>query len=179
MENNKREKFASRLGFILVSAGCAVGLGNVWKFPYICGINGGAIFIILYLICLCLLGLPILISEFAVGRGSGQSIGKAFRTLEPEGTRWHKFRYFGFAGNYLLMAFYTMVAGWMLNYVYLTATGKLSGLDTDGIEESAFASNMCNVFRKDEVKESFDRDELLKNAPSSNGEAYSLPSMME
>lgn len=136
MENNKREKFASRLGFILVSAGCAVGLGNVWKFPYICGINGGAIFIILYLICLCLLGLPILISEFAVGRGSGQSIGKAFRTLEPEGTRWHKFRYFGFAGNYLLMAFYTMVAGWMLNYVYLTATGKLSGLDTDGIDNT-------------------------------------------
>lgn len=122
---NSREKFASRLGFILVSAGCAVGLGNVWKFPYICGNNGGAIFILIYIVCLVLLGLPILICEFAIGRGSGLSIGGALFKLAPEGRRWHKFRFFGFAGNYLLMMFYTMVAGWMLYYVYVMISGKI------------------------------------------------------
>lgn len=133
MDNN-REKFASRLGFILVSAGCAVGLGNVWKFPYICGINGGALFIVLYLLCLLVLGLPILISEFAVGRGSGHSIGKAFDVLEKKGTKWHIFKYFGFAGNYFLMSFYSMVAGWMLYYVYVMGSGKIAGLDSEGID---------------------------------------------
>lgn len=135
MNNNKqREKFGSRLGFILVSAGCAVGLGNVWKFPYICGINGGAFFILIYLLCLCALGLPILICEFAVGRGSGLSIGGAFRTLAPKGSRWHQFRYFGYIGNYLLMAFYSMVAGWMLYYVYVMSSGKISGADTTEVK---------------------------------------------
>lgn len=133
MKEKKREKFASRLGFILVSAGCAVGLGNVWKFPYICGINGGAIFIVIYLICLVGLGLPILICEFSIGRGSGASIGTALRKLEPEGTRWHIFRWFGFGGNYLLMMFYTMVAGWMLYYVYVMASGKIMGASVEKI----------------------------------------------
>ncbi|MCH5267203.1 MAG: sodium-dependent transporter [Lachnospiraceae bacterium] len=131
----KREKFSSRLGFILVSAGCAVGLGNVWKFPYICGNNGGAIFILIYLLCLVCLGLPILICEFAIGRGSGTSIGKSLKELAPEGTRWHFFRWFGFCGNYLLMMFYTMVAGWMLYYVYVMASGNVWGKGVSQIEE--------------------------------------------
>lgn len=129
MENNgkEREKFQSRLGFILVSAGCAIGLGNVWKFPYICGMYGGAAFILIYLCCLGLLGLPILICEFAMGRGSRQSLGKAMSSLSQTDGRWQKFRWFAFAGNYLLMMFYTMVAGWIVYYAYMTITGKLQG----------------------------------------------------
>ena len=131
--NDKREKFASRLGFILVSAGCAVGLGNVWKFPYICGKNGGAAFIVIYLLCLLGLGLPILICEYAIGRGSNKSLGSAFKMLSPEGTRWHHFRWVAYAGNYLLMMFYTMVAGWMLNYFVYSLTGQLSGKNVEQI----------------------------------------------
>ncbi len=134
MKEEKREKFASRLGFILVSAGCAVGLGNVWKFPYICGENGGAFFILIYLCCLIGLGLPILICEFSIGRGSGTSIGKAFHRLEPKGARWHRYRWFGFAGNYLLMMFYTMVAGWMIYYVYVMGSGVIQHAPVEGIE---------------------------------------------
>lgn len=133
-ENKNREKFASRLGFILVSAGCAVGLGNVWKFPYICGMYGGAAFILIYLVCLAVMGLPILICEFAIGRGSGSSIGTALTTLEPEGTRWHHFKWLGFAGNYLLMMFYTMVAGWMIYYVYVMVLGRVQNAGVEGIE---------------------------------------------
>jgi NSS family neurotransmitter:Na+ symporter len=146
---NKREKFGSRLGFILVSAGCAVGLGNVWKFPYICGMNGGAAFILIYLVCLLALGLPILICEFAIGRGSGKSIGSALTELEPKGTVWHKFRWFAFAGNYLLMMFYTMVAGWMLQYAYLMLSGKLYGVSGEvitGFFDSMLASPGVMLF---------------------------------
>ena len=132
----ERENFGSRLGFILVSAGCAVGLGNVWKFPYICGQNGGAAFILIYLACLTLLGLPILVCEYAIGRGSGRSIIGAFDKLESKGSNWHSFKWFGFAGNYLLMMFYTMVAGWMLYYTYLMATGRFVGMDATGIQTS-------------------------------------------
>ena len=102
----ERDKFGSRLGFILVSAGCAVGLGNVWKFPYICGQNGGAAFILIYLVFLTILGLPILISEFAVGRGSRFGVAKAYEKLEPEGTKWsstpcrHKSRFQRNRGKY-------------------------------------------------------------------------------
>ena len=131
----KRENFGTRLGFILVSAGCAVGLGNVWKFPYICGQNGGAAFILLYLVCLAVLGLPILICEYAVGRASRHSVAKAFSDLEPEHTNWHRFGWFGIAGNYLLMMFYTMVAGWMINYALRMLTGRLSGMETEQIAE--------------------------------------------
>ncbi len=131
--NDNREKFASRLGFILVSAGCAVGLGNVWKFPYICGKNGGAAFIVIYLLCLLGLGLPILICEYAIGRGSNKSLGSAFKALSPEGTRWHHFRWVAYAGNYLLMMFYTMVAGWMLNYFAYSLSGKLTDKSVDEI----------------------------------------------
>lgn len=125
----ERESFGSRLGFILVSAGCAIGLGNVWKFPYICGQNGGAAFILVYLLCLIGFGLPILICEFAIGRKSHKSIVKAFDELEPENTRWHRFGKFGIAGNYLLMMFYTMVAGWMLAYAYRMLRGTLQNVD--------------------------------------------------
>lgn len=129
----EREKFSSRLGFILVSAGCAIGLGNVWKFPYICGENGGAAFILIYLACLLLLGLPVLICEFAVGRGSRRSVATAYGELEPEGTTWHHFKWLSIPGNYLLMMFYTMVGGWMLYYAYAMATGKLSSLSSDEV----------------------------------------------
>lgn len=129
----KRESFGSRLGFILVSAGCAVGLGNVWKFPYICGQYGGAAFIIIYLIFLAVLGLPIMICEFAVGRGSQKGMAVAFETLEQRGSRWHWLKWISILGCYLLMMFYTMVAGWMLSYVWKTVSGQLSGLDADQV----------------------------------------------
>ena len=122
-----REKFGSRLGFILVSAGCAVGLGNVWKFPYMCGQYGGAAFILIYLVFLAILGFPIMVCEFSVGRGSQKSCATSFRVLEPEGSKWHNFGYFGMAGNYLLMMFYTMVAGWMMYYCYRCLTGEFTG----------------------------------------------------
>lgn len=123
----KREKFSSRLGFILVSAGCAVGLGNVWKFPYMCGRYGGAAFILIYLVFLLILGFPIIICEFSVGRGSQKSCAASFRKLEANGARWHHYSYFCMAGNYLLMMFYTMVSGWMLYYCYRCAIGEFTG----------------------------------------------------
>jgi len=126
----QREQFGSRLGFVLVSAGCAVGLGNVWKFPYVCGQYGGAAFILIYLIFLALLGAPIIVCEIAVGRGSGKGIAKAYNELEPEGEKWHLLKWTGIAGNYLLMMFYTMVCGWMFNYAYKMLTGKMSGMDS-------------------------------------------------
>ena len=138
----EKEQFGSRLGFILASAGCAIGLGNVWKFPYICGENGGAAFIVIYLACLAMLGLPMLICEYAVGRGSGKSVMKAYDVLQPEGTIWGKVKYFCFAGNYLLMMFYTMVAGWMLHYVYLMITGKFVNADTAQVKD--IFENMLN-----------------------------------
>ena len=123
----KREQFGSRLGFILVSAGCAIGIGNVWKFPYMCGQYGGAAFILIYLVFLAILGLPIIVCEFAVGRKSGTSIARSFQKLEPEGGKWHIYSWFCVAGNYILMMFYTMVCGWMMYYAVQTATGALTG----------------------------------------------------
>lgn len=130
---NEREKFGSRLGFILVSAGCAIGLGNVWKFPYITGQYGGAAFILIYLVFLSAFGLPILVCEFSVGRGSGKSMGRAFEELEPAGTKWHHLKWMSIAGCYLLMMFYTMVAGWMLYYTWKMASGQLTGLTAEGV----------------------------------------------
>ncbi len=129
-----REKFSSRLGFILISAGCAVGLGNVWRFPYIVGKYGGAIFVAIYLLFLLLLGLPIMVMEFAVGRASQKSVAKSFRLLEPEGTKWHLFSYAALAGNYLLMMFYTSVGGWMLAYVFKALSGQLHGVSAQGAQ---------------------------------------------
>ena len=103
----KREKFGSRLGFILVSAGCAIGIGNVWKFPYLCGQMGGAAFFLIYLVFLLIMGVPVMICEFAIGRGSHFSVAAAFEKLEPEGTRWHISKWIGILGSYLLMMFYT------------------------------------------------------------------------
>lgn len=122
-----RETFGSRLGFILVSAGCAVGLGNVWKFPYMCGKYGGAAFILIYLVFLLMLGLPIMVCEFSVGRCSRKSVASSFRELEPKGSSWHGYSYIGMIGNYLLMMFYAMVAGWMMYYCYRMAAGEFAG----------------------------------------------------
>lgn len=130
-----RETFASRLGFILIAAGCAVGLGNMWRFPYITGLYGGATFVFIYLLFLLVLGLPILIMEFSVGRASKLNIGASFKALEPKGTYWHKFGTIGIVANYLLMMFYTPVCGWMLAYFYYSLTGKLSGLSPEKVGE--------------------------------------------
>lgn len=121
-----REKFGSRLGFILVSAGCAVGLGNVWKFPYMCGQFGGAAFILIYIIFLIMLGFPIMVCEFSVGRGSQKSCATSFKVLEKKGTKWHVYGYFAMLGNYLLMMFYAMVSGWMLYYCFMSVKGDLT-----------------------------------------------------
>ena len=130
---NNRERFSSRLGFILISAGCAVGLGNVWRFPYITGQYGGAAFVLVYLIFLVLLGLPIMVMEFAVGRASQKSAARSFHVLEPAGTKWHLQGYACMAGNYLLMMFYTTVGCWMAAYIFKTLTGEFKGLDSDGV----------------------------------------------
>lgn len=130
---NNRERFSSRLGFILISAGCAVGLGNVWRFPYITGQYGGAVFVLVYLIFLVLLGLPVMVMEFAVGRASQKSAARSFHVLEPAGTKWHLQGYACMAGNYLLMMFYTTVGGWMAAYIFKTLTGEFKGLDSDGV----------------------------------------------
>ena len=130
---NNRERFSSRLGFILISAGCAVGLGNVWRFPYITGQYGGAAFVLVYLIFLVLLGLPIMVMEFSVGRASQKSAARSFHVLEPAGTKWHLQGYACLAGNYLLMMFYTTVGGWMAAYIFKTLTGEFKGLDSDGV----------------------------------------------
>ena len=137
---NNRERFSSRLGFILISAGCAVGLGNVWRFPYITGQYGGAAFVLVYLIFLVLLGLPIMVMEFAVGRASQKSAARSFHVLEPAGTKWHLQGYACMAGNYLLMMFYTTVGGWMAAYIFKTLTGEFKGLDSDGV--AAVFNNM-------------------------------------
>lgn len=129
----KREKFSSRLGFILISAGCAIGLGNVWRFPYISGKYGGAAFVLIYLFFLAILGLPIMVMEFAVGRASQKSIATSFNVLEKKGSKWHVYRYFGMAGNYLLMMFYTTIGGWMLQYVFKMAKGDFVGLNAEQI----------------------------------------------
>ena len=128
-----REKFSSRLGFILISAGCAIGLGNVWRFPYIVGQYGGAAFVLIYALFLVILGLPIIIMEFAVGRASQKSAALSFDVLEPKGSKWHIEKWFAMAGNYLLMMFYTTVAGWLLLYFLKMATGDFAGLDADGV----------------------------------------------
>lgn len=124
----QREKFGSRLGFILISAGCAIGLGNVWRFPYIVGQYGGATFILIYLLFLVIFGLPIMTMEFSVGRASQKSIMSSFQVLEPTGTIWHHFGWIGLAGNYLLMMFYTTVTGWMFAYVLKMIRGDFEGL---------------------------------------------------
>ena len=132
----ERERFASRIGFILISAGCAIGLGNVWRFPYITGKYGGAAFVLIYLFFLIVMGLPIMVMEFSVGRASQKSIALSFNVLEKKGTKWHLYRYVGIAGNYLLMMFYTTIGGWMLVYFFKMLKGDFVGLDAEGVSQT-------------------------------------------
>ena len=138
----KREKLGSRLGFILLSAGCAIGIGNVWTFPYITGLYGGGAFVLIYLFFLVVMGMPVKTMEFAVGRASKKSIAKSYTALEKPGQKWHIHSYFAIAGNYLLMMFYTTVTGWMLHYFYLMLAGQFAGKAVD--EVSAIFSGMLS-----------------------------------
>ena len=124
----ERERLGSRLGFILLSAGCAIGCGNIWKFPWMCGQNGGGGFVLIYLICLIVLGLPAMIMEFALGRASQASIVRMYQKLEKPGHKWHIHGYLAMIGNICLMAFYTVVTGWMIYYFVRFLTGKSADL---------------------------------------------------
>lgn len=130
----KRENFQSRLGFLLVSAGCAIGIGNVWRFPYVAGQNGGGIFVLLYLVFLLMMGVPVLTMELAVGRASRKSAVLAYKALEKPGSKWHIHGWFCMIGCYVLMMYYTTVSGWMLSYFFKFATGKFtSGMDKESV----------------------------------------------
>lgn len=128
-QDSIRESLGSRIGFLLISAGCAIGLGNVWRFPFITGMYGGAAFVLVYLLFLFFFAAPIMVMEFSVGRASRLNIAASFKKLEPAGSRWRYFGVIGLLGNYLLMMFYTTVAGWMLAYFWYSLSGKLNGLD--------------------------------------------------
>jgi NSS family neurotransmitter:Na+ symporter len=129
----ERERLGSRLGFIFLSAGCAIGLGNVWRFPFITGQYGGAAFVLLYILFLLIFGLPIMVMEFSIGRASQQNIGMAMKTLEPKGSKWHIYGPIAIGGNYVLMMFYTTVSGWLFAYFAAMAKGDLVGLDPAGV----------------------------------------------
>ena len=139
----KRENFQSRLGFILVSAGCAIGIGNVWKFPYVTGENGGGVFVLFYLLFLVIMGVPVLTMELAVGRASRKSAVEAYRALEPQGSKWHIHGWFCVIGCCLLMMYYTTVAGWMLDYFYKFATGAFDGMPNDAVD-GVFSAMLAN-----------------------------------
>ena len=132
--NDNRESFKSRLGFLLVSAGCAIGIGNVWKFPYLAGQNGGGIFVIFYLIFLVIMGVPVLTMELAVGRASRKSAVLAYKNLEPYGSKWHIHGWFAIAGAYILMMYYTTVSGWMVSYFMKFAVGKFNNISLDEVD---------------------------------------------
>ncbi len=140
--SNKRESFKSRIGFILVSAGCAIGIGNVWKFPYLVGQNGGGIFVLFYLIFLLIMGVPVLTMELAVGRASRKSAVLAYKKLEPKGSKWHIHGWFAVAGAYLLMMYYTTVSGWMISYFFKFAFGTFKNLSID--EADGVFANMLS-----------------------------------
>ena len=132
-EKNSRETFASRLGFIFLSAGCAIGLGNVWRFPFITGKYGGAAFVLIYILFLFVFAMPIMVMEFAVGRASKKSMSQSFAVLKPENKIWSLWGYIGWAGNYILMMFYTVVTGWMLAYTFYSFMGNLSGINQEAV----------------------------------------------
>ena len=125
--NNARDKFSSRLGFILLSAGCAIGLGNVWRFPWVTGQYGGALFVLIYLVFVVILGLPVMSMEFAVGRASQKSVARSFHVMERPGQKWHTFSWPAMAANYILMMFYTTICGWILAYTFKMANGDFVG----------------------------------------------------
>ena len=129
----ERESFKSRIGFILVSAGCAIGIGNVWKYPWLVGQNGGGIFVLFYLLFLICMGIPVLTMELAVGRSSRKSAVKGYETLEPAGSKWHVHGWFCVAGNYLLMMYYTTVSGWMLSYFFKFTFGMFDGMAAEKV----------------------------------------------
>ena len=131
----QREHLGSRIGFLFISAGCAIGLGNVWRFPFITGEYGGAAFVLLYLFFLSFFALPIMVMEFSVGRASRLNIAGSFKKLQQKGTKWHYFGFLGIFGNYLLMMFYTTVSGWMLAYCWYMLSGSLSGLEPQALGE--------------------------------------------
>lgn len=131
----EREKFKSRLGFILISAGCAIGIGNVWRFPYVVGNNGGCLFVLLYLLFLVILGLPIMTMELAVGRASRASVARSFHVLEKPGSKWHLHSWLAIVANYMLMFFYTVIAGWMLYYFVGMLSGKWNHTTTEEVKQ--------------------------------------------
>lgn len=139
----ERDNFKSRLGFLLVSAGCAIGIGNVWKFPYVTGQNGGGLFVILYIIFLLIMGIPVLTMELAVGRSSRKSALLAYKALEKPNSKWHIHGWFCILGNLVLMMYYTTVAGWMLNYCVKFATGVFNGMTPDQSDQ-VFANMLAN-----------------------------------
>ena len=132
----QRESLGSRLGFILISAGCAIGIGNVWKFPYLCGQSGGGIFVLVYLFFLIILGLPAMTMEFAMGRAAKKSPVKMYQELEPKGSKWHLHGILCMVGNYLLMMYYSTVAGWMLQYFFRTVMGSFNNLSPEQVAEA-------------------------------------------
>lgn len=142
---DKREKFSSRLGFILISAGCAIGLGNVYRFPITTGAYGGAFFVLIYIAFLILLGIPVMTAELAVGRGSQRSIASSFDVLEKKGQKWHLAKYLGIAGNYLLMMFYTTISGWMVIYFLKYASGSILEFKTAEELGNVFGSVVSNT----------------------------------
>ena len=139
----QRESLGSRLGFILISAGCAIGIGNVWKFPYLCGQSGGGIFVLVYLFFLIILGLPAMTMEFAMGRAAKKSPVKMYQELEPKGSKWHLHGILCMVGNYLLMMYYSTVAGWMLQYFFRTVMGSFNNLSPEQVAE-AFGAGLAN-----------------------------------
>ena len=144
----KRERLGSRLGFILLSAGCAIGVGNIWKFPYMVGSYGGGLFVLLYLVILLLLGIPILTMEFAVGRAGQLSPLKSFRALEPKNTKWHIHGYASLIGSTLLMMFYTVVSGWMLIYLYKMIKGDFQSGMTAEVVSGQFGEMLSNPLQQ-------------------------------
>lgn len=142
-----RETLGSRLGFILISAGCAIGIGNVWKFPYLVGQNGGGAFVLIYLFFLITLGIPVMTMEFSLGRAARKSPVRIYAALEPQKKRWHGHGYICFLGNYMLMMFYTTVAGWMFLYFLETAAGTFTGLDAQGVA-GAFREMLQNPWKQ-------------------------------
>lgn len=132
----QRERLGSRLGFILLSAGCAIGIGNVWKFPYMVGQNGGGAFVLLYLFFLLVMGIPVMTIEFSLGRASRKSPVRIYHALAPKGSKWYIHGYMAMIGNYLLMMFYTTVGGWMIQYFLSTAQGKFNGMSAEEVGQA-------------------------------------------
>ena len=141
----ERESFGSRLGFILVSAGCAIGIGNVWKFPYLAGENGGGLFVLFYFIFLLIMGVPVMSMELAIGRRSRKSGAEGFREIEKKGSKWHIVGYTSIIGCYLLMMFYTSVAGWMISYFWKFLSGSFSSSMDKSAVSSVFTDMLSST----------------------------------